>query len=68
MRGPDVFALGGILHFLLTGTAPDASVMRGPRPAYKQFAARHGQARQRHAIPTSRRWLPTSIVFWRRSP
>jgi len=27
----DVFALGGILHFLLTGTAPDASVMRGPR-------------------------------------
>jgi serine/threonine protein kinase len=27
----DVFALGGILHFLLTGAAPDASVMRGPR-------------------------------------
>jgi serine/threonine protein kinase len=27
----DVFALGGILHFLLTGAAPDASAMRGPR-------------------------------------
>lgn len=27
----DVFALGGILHFLLTGAAPDVSVMRGPR-------------------------------------
>jgi serine/threonine protein kinase len=28
----DVFALGGILHFLLTGGAPDAAPLRGPRP------------------------------------
>jgi len=28
----DVFALGGILHFLLTGGAPDAVPLSGPRP------------------------------------
>jgi serine/threonine-protein kinase len=28
----DVFALGGLLHFLLAGAPPDRSRIRGPRP------------------------------------
>jgi serine/threonine protein kinase len=28
----DIFALGGVLHFLLTGAPPDAGALRGPRP------------------------------------
>jgi serine/threonine protein kinase len=57
----DVFALGGILYFLLTGTAPDASVMRGPR-ALQAICRKAREGTPAHVIPTSRRWLPTSIV------
>ncbi len=46
----DIYALGGLLHFLLAGSPPDASALNGPRPLQAIVAkARAGDPSDRYA-------------------